>query len=128
MGDTVAVKGKEDGVKIFELVAVRPEAAGVALKDKDGEKGGSELTKLMKARYDDRARVVAIAPHIDAYEFALTKLYKMQRFKEAIREFEKILVQAPEDQPCKLFVARCHEYLKDPPPKDWDGVYRPKSK
>ena len=31
--DLVAVKGKEDGVKIFELVAVRPEAAGRPLKD-----------------------------------------------------------------------------------------------
>jgi len=125
--DLVAVKGKEDGVKIFELVAVRPEAAGRPLKDPDGEEGGKQLAALMVRKYDDRARVMAIAPQIDAFERALM-LYRARKFDAARVAFGDILKVAPHDKPCKLFMARCLEFKQEDPGEGWDGVYRPKSK
>ncbi len=50
-------------------------------------------------------------------------LYKMKKFSDAIQEFEKALSIRPEDGPSKLYLDRCKNFLKNPPPEDWDGVY-----
>jgi hypothetical protein len=42
---------------------------------------------------------------------------------EAKAHFQKALAVHPEDGPCQLYVERCDEFIKDPPPADWDGVF-----
>ena len=56
------------------------------------------------------------------------KLYKLQKFDEARDAFAKALTIDPEDGPSKVYLSRCEEYIKDPPPDDWDGVYVMKTK
>lgn len=56
------------------------------------------------------------------------ELYKQAKFAEAIPFFEKALKLVPEDGPSKMYIERCKEYIKNPPPKDWDGVYVMKTK
>lgn len=76
--DTVAVKGKEKGVKIYELRSIN---------------------------YDtnfDTAR----------------EFYEKGEFTKALKIFEKII----DDPPSKVFLLRCQEFIKIPPPR-WDGVY-----
>ena len=50
-------------------------------------------------------------------------LYKERKFHEAIGEFTKCLEILPEDGPSKLYLQRCQDYIDNPPPDDWDGVY-----
>jgi tetratricopeptide (TPR) repeat protein len=50
-------------------------------------------------------------------------LYKKMQFKEAIPYFQKALELEPQDGPSRLYIARCTELSKNPPPGDWDGVY-----
>jgi adenylate cyclase len=50
-------------------------------------------------------------------------LYKEMEFKEALKRFEKALEFEPEDGPTKLYISRCKELSKNPPPPDWDGVF-----
>jgi tetratricopeptide (TPR) repeat protein len=50
-------------------------------------------------------------------------LYKTRKFKEALNVFEKALEYEPGDGPTKLYISRCKELIKNPPPLDWDGVY-----
>ena len=47
---------------------------------------------------------------------------------EALSAFLKIQARHPLDGPTALYVERCQEFQDDPPPRDWDGVYRMKTK
>ncbi len=50
-------------------------------------------------------------------------LYQGQEFYEAMEKFAGILKVFPEDKPSALFHERCLEYISQPPPPNWDGVY-----
>ncbi|MBN2627336.1 MAG: adenylate/guanylate cyclase domain-containing protein, partial [Spirochaetales bacterium] len=56
------------------------------------------------------------------WERALDK-YEGQDFAGARAGFESILGSFPDDGVARVFLNRCDEYLKNPPPADWDGVY-----
>lgn len=60
--------------------------------------------------------------YILLYKEALN-FYKQKDFIKAREMFIKI-----SDDPSKKFIERCNYYLKNPPPLDWDGVYRFKTK
>ncbi|MDF3818944.1 tetratricopeptide repeat protein [Leptospira sp. 96542] len=55
-------------------------------------------------------------------------LYKERKFPQAKEEFQKALSFHPTDGPSKLYIDRCDDYIADPPPEDWDGVYNMKTK
>lgn len=61
------------------------------------------------------------------YEQAL-ELYFQRKFKNALQLFEDALLLKKDDVSCILFIARCKDYVKSPPPKDWDGSYEMKTK
>lgn len=61
------------------------------------------------------------------YNQGLT-LYKDQKFKEALDCFKKGLEIIPDDGPSLMYVKRCKEFIENPPPVDWDGVYIMKTK
>lgn len=54
--------------------------------------------------------------------------YKSKDFTEALKRFEKTLELDKEDGPTLTYVDRCKEYLENPPPADWDGVFQFTSK
>jgi len=51
------------------------------------------------------------------------KLYKQMKFKEALKKFKNALEYEPSDGPTRLYIARCIELFKNPPPSNWDGVF-----
>jgi hypothetical protein len=59
---------------------------------------------------------------LDHYNRGL-RLYKQMKFKEALGFFRKALELEPKDGPTKLYISRCIELQKNPPPPDWDGVF-----
>ncbi|MCZ8342221.1 MAG: tetratricopeptide repeat protein [Leptospira sp.] len=61
------------------------------------------------------------------YNQALS-LYKSRKFHEAKEEFNKALALSPNDGPSKMYIERCDDYIEEPPPEDWDGVYNMKTK
>jgi len=92
--DHIAVKGKDEPVKVFELL----------------EMGGVEL---------DPAKEEAIR----RYEEGM-KAYRSHAWATAKRHFEAALEVCPDDGPSRLYVERCEENIADPPPPDWDFVVR----
>ncbi len=50
-------------------------------------------------------------------------LYEKQLFTEARDIFKEIAVKDNEDMVAPLFAGRCEAFLKNPPVKDWDGVF-----
>jgi adenylate cyclase len=54
--------------------------------------------------------------------------YYRQAWEEAVQKFEELLGSYPDDGPAHTFLKRSHEYRKEAPARDWDGVYVAKTK
>ena len=51
------------------------------------------------------------------------QLYHQKQFKAAMEQFNQALNIEPNDYCSKLYIERCQNYLNEPPPSDWDGVF-----
>lgn len=58
-----------------------------------------------------------------AFEAGLT-LFEEKKWEKALVYFQKSLTLKPEDGPSLRFITTCNEYITNPPPSNWDGVYR----
>jgi adenylate cyclase len=56
------------------------------------------------------------------------QLYHQRNFSNALECFKRVLSLSPDDEPSKLYVQRCEDYLSESPAPDWDGVFEMKSK
>lgn len=56
------------------------------------------------------------------FEEAFTR-YANGEFETAIAVCGSILQHHPEDGPCRTIISRCHHFLSDPPPEEWDGTW-----
>ncbi|MFN4244820.1 MAG: tetratricopeptide repeat protein [Brevinematia bacterium] len=54
--------------------------------------------------------------------------YRNRDFSTALSYFEECLKINDQDGPSRVYVDRCKEYIKNPPPPDWDGVFEMKTK
>jgi adenylate cyclase len=50
-------------------------------------------------------------------------VYKDRQWVQAIALFQEALQLYSDDKPSKMYIERCTEYLQNPPPDDWDGVF-----
>jgi class 3 adenylate cyclase/CHASE2 domain-containing sensor protein len=96
--DNVAVKGKSEPVKVYELLGL----AGVSLS------AGKEEA-------------------LRRYEQGMAA-YKRHEWSAAKAHFEAAVAASPDDGPSRLYVARCDANIADPPPADWDFVVRRQEK
>lgn len=94
--DQVKVKGKNEPVKIYEVI-------------------------------QEETPVGTITSWLEKFEQGY-RSYLSQDFKKAIRFFQNALEFNPTDPVSKLYIQRCEEFLTDPPPQNWDGVYEMKTK
>jgi adenylate cyclase len=49
--------------------------------------------------------------------------YKKKKWDKAIHIFENITALDPDLYAAQVYVERCNNFKKNPPPSDWDGVY-----
>jgi adenylate cyclase len=103
--DTIRVVGKSEPVTTYDVL---------------GEKGKTPENLIKLKEYFEKG----------------ISLYKAQKWDEATLFFKKSLEQEyirfPELKekinPSKIYLERCEEFKKNPPGKDWDGVYTLTSK
>lgn len=93
--DFVRVKGRKGVVQIFEPLGFRD-----AMSNKE----------LLHA---ERMVVISVS---------MLNHYRTRQWHEVLDCVEQILVLHPEDTVALLFRQRCEEYMKNPPPANWDGV------
>lgn len=93
-------------------------------------------------RQMDRVRVVGIQQPVRLYELidersavdARTleaveifhqgqKLFETRQWDQAAERFKEVQKILPEDGPAEVFLKRCREFKKKPPPDTWDGVF-----
>ncbi len=54
--------------------------------------------------------------------------YNRSDFRTAESRFLQALEIDPEDGPSRVYLERCREFIENPPPQGWDGVYVMKTK
>lgn len=54
--------------------------------------------------------------------------YREMEWDRAITCFSRVIELEPEDGPAQLYIDRCYDFSKFPPPDGWDGIYDMKSK
>jgi adenylate cyclase len=91
--DLIRVKGKNEPVRIYEVLA----------RANDGLP-------------DDMKSV------LEHYSSGL-EAYKEKKWETGAREFQRAIDVRADDGPSQTYLKRCREYLESPPPDDWDGVY-----
>jgi adenylate cyclase len=91
--DTVQVVGREQAVRIYELVA----------------RAGTSLPRLQEESFR------CYAAGLDAY--------RERRWSEALKRFEESLALLPGDGPSRTMANRCETYQLAPPPEEWGGVF-----
>ncbi len=96
--DRIAVKGRSEPVRVYELLGVRAEVMSPAIEQ-----------------------------FLAHYEEGMVCSFS-RRWTEAIAAFEAALALLPQDYPSQLHLNRIHDYQQSPPPDDWDGVFVMKSK
>ncbi|MBI4866176.1 MAG: GAF domain-containing protein [Candidatus Wallbacteria bacterium] len=96
--DRVKVKGKHQGVTVYELLGLR------------------------ESRFDE-----AQEAHLAAYDEGM-RWIGAHRFEQAHRCFIRAVEITPTDRASQLWLERTTELLKSPPPPDWDGTYELKEK
>lgn len=63
-----------------------------------------------------------MADLVTQYEKAM-QLYKDREYEPARDAFKLALAISEEDGVSRTYMNRCEEYMKNPPPADWDGVF-----
>ncbi len=92
--DCIRVKGKNEPVKIYELVGLRSDPIAV------------EKEQIIEHYHKGR------------------EYYLSRKFTRAMGEFGMILEDIDKnDKAAALHLKRCQHFLQEPPPDDWDGVW-----
>ena len=64
---------------------------------------------------------------IEVFTEGLTA-YRERRWSDALKAFRRVLRYFPSDGPSRVYTVRCLDFIENPPPLDWDGVYDFKTK
>ena len=92
--DCIRVKGKNDPVKIYEVVGLRSDPIT------------AEREKIIDLYHKGR------------------ELYLNRQFRKAWNEFATVVEELdPNDKSAKLQMERSQHFVNSPPPDDWDGVF-----
>jgi adenylate cyclase len=96
--DLLAVYGKKEPIRVYELLALAEEDIGETMRE-------------------------ALVHYTKGLE-----VFRQRDFELALQYFKAALEIEPDDGPSALYVERCEEYMVNPPPTDWDFVERRQAK
>jgi len=105
---TYKVIGEDFDVRELDLICVMGKNEPIRIYELLGHKGycGEERLKLEK------------------YFSKALELYRQQNWKESAKYFFHYAKHRPEDNTAQVFIDRCKNFVKNPPPEAWDGVYK----
>jgi len=85
-------------------------------------KGKKKPVKIFELRGMDNLPKIEQDLIIDVYTKGL-RHYKEGRWYQALTEFKRVLRYFPTDGATRVYIKRCLDFIENPPPDDWDGVY-----
>jgi adenylate cyclase len=90
-------------------------------------KGKKKPAKIFELRSMEKLPAIEEDLVIGVYHQGLA-CYKKREWYNALKEFKRVLRYFPSDGPSRVYVSRCLNFIENPPPADWDGVYEFKTK
>jgi adenylate cyclase len=96
--DRIAVKGKNNSIEIYELLA--------------------------EHCADESGRLRQFANEFQS----VYNLYQQRQWTAALKILAELIKLYPDDFTCKLYIKRCENYLDHEPGDNWDGISRLKTK
>ena len=132
MGDTVNLASRFEGAnKPYATMTMIGAATREVVNDRVVTRELDFMAVKGKSRPVRVYELMGLVEDVDEKAKALSErfdqaldVYRQTKFKEALGLFQAIIDDYDGDGPSKLYIARCREYLRNPPPLDWDGVYR----
>jgi len=98
----------------------------------EGQFGGRRIDNVAVKGRAEPVRVYEVLGHGDYHLSAPQQAfveglecYEQRAFRQALEHFR---AGADADGPCRTYVARCQEYIRTPPPPNWDRVWEARSK
>ena len=88
-----------------------------------GRAGGIAIYELL----DMAERGTMLPAWVALYNSGLAA-YRTRDFTVAISLFRQVLEVLPSDQPARIMLERCSQYLKSPPGADWEATNAMKAK
>jgi adenylate cyclase len=131
MGNSVNLAARLEGVNkqygTWTLVseATRTDAGeDFAFRELDRVRvvGISEPVRLFELVDEKSMMDSETAELLDSFRDGLES-FENREWQEALKKFQETLKIRPEDGPTQFFVKRCKEFIRKPPPENWDGAF-----
>jgi len=135
MGDNVNLASRLEGMTKQYHVGVLVNETTHA--DTNGQFVAREVDKIrVKGKQKPVTIYELLAPATELHNYetlladynAALESYRAQDWIDAAGKLGNIMSARPYDGPTQVLLQRCLEFMDDPPPPDWDGVYVAKSK
>jgi adenylate cyclase len=135
MGDNVNLASRLEGMtKQYHVKIIISEATYHSVKEEFVAREIDKIRVKGKKRPVTIYELMALISHageyhslVAAYNQAL-EAYRAHQWEQAAGRLKSILREYPSDGPSQVLLQRCLEFVDQPPPEDWDGVYEMKSK
>ena len=136
MGDTVNLASRLEGAnKAYSSDIMISDATYQAAKDHIDVReldtirvvGKSEPVTVYQLMERKGMTTGLMADLVHQFEKGLS-LYKDREYEKARDAFKLALAMGENDGPSRVYVNRCEAYIKNPPAKNWDGVFTLDSK
>ncbi len=136
MGDSVNLASrlegttKEYGIRIIINETTNQDVKGKFITreiDRVKVKGKNLPVAIFELLGETSDQQKTLLTHLESFQKGY-EFYLVKDFQNALLHFEKSLDAKKDDSVSKIYVKRCTEFLAEPPPADWDGVYIMKTK
>lgn len=135
MGDNVNLASRLEGMtKEYRIPIIISESTHAQVKDRFVTREIDKIRVKGKKHPVTIYQLFAPMSEYGRFELLLTtynealECYRTHDWREAAGKFGPILTADWMDGPTQVLLQRCLEFMDDPPPEDWDGVYVMKSK
>jgi adenylate cyclase len=136
MGDAVNLASRLEGAnKSFDTSVMISGFTYEAAREKIEARQLGKIRVVGKSQSVPIYELLGMKGSLPDYMYEMLEKYNAGRaafvkrdWKQAISMFRQAIKVLPDDGPSRIYVEKCEEYMKTPPPRGWDGVFQLKSK
>lgn len=136
MGDAVNLASRLEGAnKSFDTAAMISGSTYEAAKDSIEARILGKIRVVGKSESVPIYELLGLKATLPDYMYDMLEKYNSGRsyfikrdWKQATNYFRQAIKVLPDDGPSRVYIEKCEEYIKTPPPRGWDGVFVLKSK